>query len=90
MSDGCATPGNAWFGSAGEMVAMAYLKQGKENLAGPLFAAIAKDDEVPQSLRTRTRQLAGLLGYDAVEDVDETLAELRTETGEASAPAPAQ
>jgi len=85
-----ATPGNAWFGSAGEMVAMAYLKQGKENLAGPLFAAIAKDDEVPQSLRTRTRQLAGLLGYDAVEDVDETLAELRTETGEASAPAPAQ
>lgn len=85
-----ATPGNAWFGSAGEMVAMAYLKQGKENLAGPLLAAIAKDDTVPQSLRTRTRQLAGLLGYDAVEDVDETLAELRQQTGEAPAPAPAE
>jgi hypothetical protein len=83
-----ATPGNAWFGSAGELVGMAYLKQGKRNLAGPLFAAIAKDETVPPSLRTRTRQLAGLLGYDAV-DVDETLAELRNEDQAAAAPAPA-
>ncbi len=80
-----ATPGNPWFGSAGELVAMAYLKQGKENLAGPLFAAIAKDEEVPQSLRSRTRQLAGLLGYDAVEDVDVALAE----AGRENQPAPA-
>jgi hypothetical protein len=49
-----ATPGNPWFGSAGELVAMAYLKQGKEELAGPLFAAIAKDEDVPQTLRSRT------------------------------------
>ena len=89
-----ATPGNPWFGSAGELVAMAYLKQGKEELAGPLLAAIAKDEDVPQTLRSRTRQLAGLLGYDAVADVDKTLAELRETEGApgtpAAAPAPAQ
>ena len=87
-----ATPGNPWFGSAGELVAMAYLKQGKKDLAGPLFAAIAKDEDVPQSLRSRTRQLAGLLGYDAVVDVDKTMAELRDAEGGAGAEpaAPAQ
>lgn len=87
-----ATPGNPWFGSAGELVAQAYLKQGKEELAGPLLAAIAKDEDVPQTLRSRTRQLAGLLGYDAVVDVDETLAELRGSEGAPGAPpaAPAQ
>ena len=84
-----ATPGNPWFGSAGELVAMAYLKQGKQNLAGPLFAAIAKDETVPQTLRARTRQMAGLLGYDAVVDVDATLADLRNETDAAAAPASA-
>lgn len=63
-----ATPGNPWFGSAGEMVGVAYMKLGKNDQAGPLFAAIAKDKEVPDSLRRRARQLAGLLGVDAVED----------------------
>ena len=85
-----ATPGNPWFGSAGELVAMAYLKQGKKDLAGTLLAAIAKDEDVPETLRSRTRQLAGLLGYDAVVDVDKTLAELREAEGGASAPPPAQ
>ena len=87
-----ATPGNPWFGSAGELVAMAYLKQGKEDLAGPLFAAIAKDEDVPQTLRSRTRQIAGQLGFDAVADVDETLAELREDSGAPGVPvaAPAQ
>ena len=84
-----ATPGNPWFGSAGELVAMAHLKLGQRNLAGPLFAAIAQDDDVPQPIRMRTRQMAGLLGYDAVEDVDETLAELRNDTEAATVPAPA-
>jgi hypothetical protein len=83
-----ATPGNPWFGSAGELVAMAYLKQGKQDLAGALFAAIAKDENVPESLRGRTRQMAGLLGVDAVEDVDETLAQMRGEETAAAAPAP--
>jgi hypothetical protein len=63
-----AVPGNAWFGSAGELVGMAYLKQGKPELAGPLFAAIGKNTEVPSSLRSRMRQVAGQLGYDAGTD----------------------
>lgn len=63
-----AVPGNAWFGSAGELVGIAYMKQGKNDLAGTMFAQIAKDETVPDSLRRRTRQMAGLLGVDAVED----------------------
>jgi hypothetical protein len=79
-----AVPGNPWFGSAGELTGMAYLKLNKPNLAGPLFASIARDKDSPESLRRRARQLAGLLGVDAVDDVDKAAA------GEmAAAPAPA-
>jgi hypothetical protein len=63
-----AVPGNPWFGSAGELVGIAYLKQGNRKEAGPLFAKIARDDKVPDTLRRRARQLAGLLGVDAVDD----------------------
>lgn len=63
-----AVPGNAWFGSAGELVGMAYLKLGKPDQAGPLFAAIGKNTEVPSTLRSRMRQVAGQLGYDAGTD----------------------
>ena len=85
-----AVPGNAWYGSAGELVALAYLERGEEAQAGPLLAAIARDESVPQTLRARTRQLAGLLGYDAVDDVDETLATLAEDgaVGRIAAPAP--
>lgn len=65
-----AVPGNAYFGSAGEMVAMAYLEQGKRKEAGTLFGEIAKSKDVSESLRARARQMAGLLGVDAIEDVD--------------------
>ena len=68
-----AVPGNAWFGSAGELVGAAYLRQGRNDLAGPLFAQIAKDPKVPESLRNRTRQMSGLLGVDAIVDVDSAL-----------------
>lgn len=68
-----ATPGHAYFGSAAEMVAMAYLEQGKQAEAGALFAQIAKDENAPETLKSRARQIAGLLGVDAVEDVDEVL-----------------
>lgn len=63
-----AVPGNAWFGSAGELVGAAYLKQNRNDLAGPLFAAIARDKDTPESLRNRARQMAGLLGVDAIDD----------------------
>jgi hypothetical protein len=62
-----AVEGAPWFGSAGEMVAIAYMKLRKPELAGPIFAAMAKDEKVPQSIRSRARQMAGLLGIDAVE-----------------------
>lgn len=65
-----AVPGNPWFGSAGEMLGLAYLKQGKPELAGPLFAAMAKDKDVPETLRSRGRQLAGQLGVDTVDNAD--------------------
>jgi hypothetical protein len=68
---------------------MAYLKQGKEELAGPLLAAIAKDEDVPQTLRSRSRQLAGLLGYDAVADVDRRWPRCASPRAR-PAPAPAQ
>ncbi|KHK89357.1 tetratricopeptide repeat protein [Novosphingobium malaysiense] len=64
-----AAPGNPWFGVAGELVGMAYLKQDKKDQAGPLFAAIAKDEGVNDALRSRARQLAAVLGVDAVDDV---------------------
>lgn len=64
-----AVPGNPWFGPAGELVGIAYLKQNRNDLAGPLFAAISRDKDVPESLRRRTRQMAGLLGVDAIDDV---------------------
>jgi hypothetical protein len=60
-----AKPGNPWFGSAGEMTALALIKQGKTDQAGQLFAAIAKDKNAPQSLRDRSIQIAGSLGVDA-------------------------
>ncbi|MES2172740.1 MAG: tetratricopeptide repeat protein [Pseudomonadota bacterium] len=62
-----AIEGAPWFGSAGELVAIAYMKMGKTDLAGPMFAGIAKDANVPQSIRSRARQMAGLMGIDAVE-----------------------
>jgi hypothetical protein len=60
-----AKAGNPWFGSAGELTALAMIKQGKSKEAGELFAAIAKDKSVPQSLRDRSIQIAGSLGADA-------------------------
>jgi len=64
-----ALPGNAWFGPAGEMLALAYLKQGNNAQAGTLLGAIAKDKDVPDTLKARSRQLAGLLGYDSIDDI---------------------
>jgi hypothetical protein len=64
-----AAPGNPWFAAAGELTGIAYLKQGRNDLAGPLFAAISRDKGAPETLRARTRQMAGLLGVDAIDDV---------------------
>ena len=60
-----AKAGNPWFGSAGEMTALAYLKQGKKAEAGRMFAAVAADKQVPRTIRSRAVQIAGTLGTDA-------------------------
>lgn len=60
-----ARPGNPWYGSAAEMTALALVKQGKSAQAGRIFAALAADENVPQSLRSRSVQIAGSLGADA-------------------------
>jgi hypothetical protein len=57
-----ATPDAAWFGSAGELMAMAYLKMNRRDLAGPLFAAIVRDTRVPAGLRGRAAGMATALG----------------------------
>jgi hypothetical protein len=62
---GLATPGNAFFGSAGEMTGMALLAKGDQAGAGQLFAKIAADKQVPESIRSRAVQISGTLGVDA-------------------------
>ena len=60
-----AVPGGAWLGSAGEMLAAAYVREGRRDLAATLFGQIAQGDDVPQSLRQRAVQMAGALGVEA-------------------------
>ena len=62
-----AVKGNPWFGTAGEMTAIAHLKMGRRDLAGRMFGEIAQDQAVPESIRQRVVQMAGVLGVDAVD-----------------------
>ena len=89
-----ARPESPWFGGAGELVAMAYLEQGKRAEAGRLFADIARAEDVPEQIRSRARQMAGVLGVDAIPDVDTFLKQQRQQQQQgqqpgAAAPQPA-
>ena len=53
-----------WFPVAGEMAALAHVKAGAPDKAGPLFYRIAADERTPQSLRARAEQMAAALGHD--------------------------
>ena len=80
-----ANEGSTYFASAAELVAHAHLAQGNEAAAGPLLVSIAKNEDAPGSLRERASQLAGLLGFDALEDEADTLEEADApDTGSAS------
>lgn len=59
-----AVPGNAWFGVAGELVAVAHFKAGKPELAKPILTAMVKDETMSPSLRSRAAQLAIAAGVD--------------------------
>lgn len=85
-----ARPESPWFGSAGELVAMAYLEQGKRAEAGRLFADISAADSVPDPIRSRTRQMAGVLGVDAIRNVNTFLQQQRQQQQgqQPGAPAP--
>ncbi len=65
-----AVPGGPWLGSAGEMVAVAYIRQNQRPQAGTLFGQIARDPGVPGSIRQRAVQMAGVLGVDATPTED--------------------
>jgi len=58
-------PGKPFYGTAGELTAMAMLAKGDRAGAGRLFATIAADKQVPQTIRDRAVQIAGSLGIDA-------------------------
>lgn len=57
-----AVPGNAFFPSAAELTANAYLALGQKDKAAKLFAAIARDKSVSTSLRGRAAGMATSLG----------------------------
>ena len=63
---GIAVKGNPWFGSAGELVAVSYLRMNRRDLAGVLFGQIARDPDMSETMRQRAVQMAGVLGVDAV------------------------
>jgi hypothetical protein len=60
-----AEAGKPFFGTAGELVALSMLSKGDRAGAGKLFAKIAADAQVPQTIRSRAVQFAGSLGVDA-------------------------
>lgn len=64
-----AVSGNAWFGSAGEMVALAYARMNKNDLAAKMFADIAKDEKVSESIRGRAKAMATSLEPASVQPV---------------------
>lgn len=69
-------PNSPWLGTAGELVASAYLKAGNRAEAGKLYGQIAQaGDKVPESIRQRAVQLAGVLGVDAIDQSKETKAQ---------------
>ncbi len=62
-------PGPA-FASAAELTALAELKRGNEAAAGALYQRISTAENVPDSLKSRAVQMAGMLGVDAVQQAD--------------------
>lgn len=61
-----AMAGKPWFGSAGEMIAIAHLKAGRPAQAGAMLAALTRDPQVSPTIKLRAGQLAGTLGVDAL------------------------
>jgi len=56
---------NAWFGSAGEITAMAMIKANRRSEAAQLLSAIAAERSTPPTLRARVEQLASSVALPA-------------------------
>lgn len=61
-------PASSWFASAAELSATAHYQLGQFDQAGVLYGRIAKLPGVTKSLQSRSVQMAGMLGVDAVAD----------------------
>jgi hypothetical protein len=55
---------SAFFGTAGELTALALIQTNRSAEAGRLLAAVAADSNTPQTLRDRAGRLASSLGAD--------------------------
>lgn len=52
----------AWFGTAGELLATAYLRNNEPTKALPLFEALSASNDVPETIRLRATEMKRLLG----------------------------
>lgn len=81
-----AQPGGPWFGSAGELTAMAYLKDGKRDLALPLMESLLMDTNVPRTIQGRTQELLVALDLPRAERVSAARAKASAAAAPAAAP----
>jgi len=56
------------FPLAAELTALAELRRGNNRVAGQLYKRISEAPDVPDTLKSRAVQMAGMLGVDAVQD----------------------
>lgn len=61
-------PASSWFASAAELSAIAHYQLGQYDQAGALYGRIAKLPKIGKTLQSRSVQMAGMLGVDAVAD----------------------
>ncbi|WP_411340674.1 hypothetical protein V6U71_01530 [Sphingopyxis sp. J-6] len=61
-------PASSWFASAAELSAIAHYQLGQYDQAGALYGRIAKLPDATKTLQSRSVQMAGMLGVDAVAD----------------------
>lgn len=69
-----AKPDNAMYGSAAELIALANMKLGKDAEAAKIYGEIAANESVPDGLKTRAQQMAGMLGVAVPENADSNAA----------------
>src|SRR3546814_2602077 len=68
-------PASSWIPSAADVSAIAHYQLGQFDRAEALYGRIAKLPDIPKSLQSRSVQMAGMLGIDAVADrADESAA----------------